>query len=152
MSSSTRVCDQCIDQPYLQAHIRRCLPYDEVCDYCFSDQIPTMDVAELARILEVILELFFEISSLRGSMEEDQQAPPGVPLRTVFAYLIQAKHSVEDPLIEHLLGEFMLEWEGPDDEDLDPDEFWYTWRGGVVPGPDGLWEEIVKHIPTLLSA
>lgn len=148
------VCDQCVRQEHIQANIRRHNPYGEICDYCFSEDLPTIEVAELAEMLETILSELFQISSLKSGVGLNGRIPPGVPLPDLYANLLNAEPSVESVLVEHLLCQFALNWDwDPDwdeDDELDPEKIWYTWQDGFTPGGRGVWQHIEQRLPGLL--
>lgn len=148
------VCDQCVGQEFIQAHMRRNNPYGEICDYCFSENLPTIEVSELAEMFGTILEELFEITSLKDGVGVNGRIPPGVALPDLYANLLNAERSVESVLVEHLLCQFSLNWDwDPDwdvDDDLNPEKIWYSWRDGVIPGAGGIWELIEQKLPRLL--
>lgn len=136
--------------------MRQTNPYGDICDYCFSEDLPTVEVSELAETFEKILDELFEVSSLKDGVGVDGRIPPGVDLPFLYATLLNSEPSVEPVLIEHLLCQFALNWDWGDDPDWDvddvrdPSKIWYTWRNGVTPSKGGIWDQIKQRLPGLL--
>jgi len=95
-----RVCAECVVEPHLAGVITASGDVQE-CDYC-GNELPTMSIGEVADRFDVVIENFFEVTSLSDAVTIYGRDPTGDPIADVVETQLSAAGEVVDDVLEAL--------------------------------------------------
>ncbi|GAA0913304.1 RES domain-containing protein [Rothia nasimurium] len=100
MVQEKRVCAQCVVEPYLAGVITASGDVQE-CDYC-GNELPTMSIGEVAERFDVVIENFFDVTSLSDAVVIYERDPAGDAIADVVEMQLDAAGEVVEDVLEAL--------------------------------------------------
>jgi len=100
MVQGKRVCAECVVEPYLAGVITASGDVQE-CDYC-GNELPTMSIGEVAERFDVVIDNFFEVTSLSDAVVIYGREPTGDAIADVVEMQLNAAMGVAEDVLEAL--------------------------------------------------
>jgi len=119
MPIENRICSDCVSDDYLRKAIQSSSELSQECDYC-GELKPTIDMWDLAKRCDDVIDAFFEVSSLTHAVVVYDKTPAGMPIAELLERLLGGPERMREDVAE-LLGDIWFdrdsgEWRYGDDD------------------------------------
>ena len=142
MASDKRICGACISDDYLKTEIAENSTVDQECDYCESVG-PTIDMGSLADRCDIVIENFYEATSLSDAVIIYDRTPEGDELAGVLDRIVGPHQEVVADLVE-LLTDMWFDFDSQ--EHRYGEEPWFVEKTKFSEPLSNEWKEMERSL------